>query len=97
MKQEKEILSLGFKKVWFEDKSGHWFEKPFNYIPFKCKAVIDDPTSCYMEIEVLRDKINGKYNKSFEIFWTGNYSQLKKKLKKYEETNLFIATIDNLK
>lgn len=35
LKLDKELIKLKFKKKWFDDKSGYWFEKKVKYKDFK--------------------------------------------------------------
>lgn len=79
----KKLLSLGFKKVWFQDKSGYWMEKRIDINEFKGKLYYDGRFSL-MEIEVILDVTTKK--KTLDTIWIGSFKQLLLKAKKYVPT-----------
>jgi hypothetical protein len=45
---EKEAINLGFKKKWFDDKSGYWLEKNVKFKHFKLKFVIESDYKLFL-------------------------------------------------
>lgn len=39
---ESTLIQNNFKKVWFQDKSGYWFEKKFKILSHKVKFCADE-------------------------------------------------------
>lgn len=60
IKLEIELIKLGFKRVWFSDKSGYWMEKNFrfNYLNFKLNVETDNKRA-FLEVKHY-DYFNGK-------------------------------------
>ena len=80
---DKKLLSLGFKKVWLDDKSGYWLEKKVDIGEFKSLLICDD-VYCTMEIQVLTNVESMKPRKQYEPIWKGSFKQLLIKAKKYK-------------
>ena len=48
LKKEKELSKLGFKKCWFSDRSGYWFEKKVKYKDFKLQFTCETDTNLFL-------------------------------------------------
>ena len=48
LKKEKELSKLGFKKCWFSDKSGYWFEKKVKYKDFKLQFICETDRNLFL-------------------------------------------------
>ncbi len=79
MIKEESLISLGFKRKYLDDKSGYWFELPFQIGFIKGKFMADLPNYFYIEVKT-KDK---EGEKGSEIFWDGSYRRWKEKVDHY--------------
>lgn len=80
--REKWLKNNGFKKVWFEDKSGYWWIKKVKIGEFNGEFYYDE-RFCLIYINTL-DYCWNKWLKSDEVIWQGSWKAFKKKVLKYE-------------
>lgn len=81
-KRFKYLISKGFKKKWFRDRSGWWVELPVIIDYFKGNFMFDGQY-CHIEIETLIHHSGDNYEKSKEIIWKGSWKTFLNKLNKY--------------
>lgn len=82
IKLEKEIIKLKFKKLWFNDKSGYWFEKKIKYKDLDLKLIIESDTKLFLMSVKTGDYFEGKIN--FNKFY-GDIKKFPLTLKKVKE------------
>jgi hypothetical protein len=75
------LKEYGFRKIWYQDKSGFWLEKNFKINNFKAKFYYDGRFH-HIEIETLNHKHNDIYEKQYEIIWKGSWNQFINKITK---------------
>ena len=87
LKKEKELSKLGFKKCWFSDRSGYWFEKKVKYKDFKLQFICETDRNLFLMSAKTSEYFGNKMNvvgyediKKFKC----DLKTIKQTLKKYK-------------
>lgn len=87
IKLEIELVKLKFKRVWFSDKSGYWFEKKVKYKDFKLTFVIETDNKLFFldceTFEYFNRKLN-KRNRETIAKFKCDLKTIKQVLKRYK-------------
>ena len=86
VKLEIELIKLGFKRKWFVDKSGYWFEKSFKKGDFKLRFTIETDNKIFgldcLVYQYSNKKLTSPQYEAIKLY-PCTLSSVKKVLKQY--------------
>ena len=85
---EQELKKLKFKKVWFGDKSGYWYELHRKFLDFKIMFTVEPERDIFTLGVITGEWTSGsiKFNKHYDdvATYSCNLKTIKKALDKYK-------------
>jgi hypothetical protein len=88
IKLEKEISKLGFKKIWFQDKSGYWMEKSIKFKDLKIRFYVESDNKLFLMTVLTGETFNNKLTlRNYEDVakFPCNLASIKKVINRYNE------------
>lgn len=87
VKFESELIKLGFKKIWFSDKSGYWFERKSKMKDLKLMFYVEPERNLFLlDFQTFQYYNKGLHKLDYETVakFKCNLKTIKETIKKYK-------------